>query len=257
VDFAVEAPWRKPAAGQLDTSKRALLASGLVGIGGIALARMTPVSQQKTYNPALIRPPGARAERDFLQRCIQCGLCMKVCPTNGLQPTLLEAGIEGMWTPRLVPRIGYCEYACNLCGQVCPTEAIAPLPIEEKREVKIGLATFDTTRCLPYAYNRTCLVCEEHCPVPTKAIYFTEKEVRMRDGSTEVIKQPHVDADKCIGCGNCESVCVFKDLPAVRVTSANESRHPDNQPMLAGFDSWGFQGDAATDEGDGDNSSPY
>jgi hypothetical protein len=27
---------------------------------------------------------------------------------------------------------------------------------------------------------------------------------------------------------------VFKDLAAVRVVSANEDRHPDNQPILTG-----------------------
>jgi len=47
-----------------------------------------------------------------------------------------------------------------------------------------------------------------------------------------VLKQPYVDPDLCTGCGICEAKCVFKDRPAVRVTSANESRHPDNQPIL-------------------------
>lgn len=49
---------------------------------------------------------------------------MKVCPTNALHPALAEAGPEGVWTPVLVPRIGYCEYYCSLCTQVCPTGAI-------------------------------------------------------------------------------------------------------------------------------------
>ena len=35
---------------------------------------------------------------------------MKVCKTNGLHPVLLEAGIEGVWTPKHIPRIGYCDY---------------------------------------------------------------------------------------------------------------------------------------------------
>ena len=65
---------------------------------------------------------------------------MRVCLTNGLQPTLFEAGVEGMWTPRLVSRIGYCEYSCTLCGQVCPTGAIAHLDTVTKRKVTIGTA---------------------------------------------------------------------------------------------------------------------
>ena len=230
--FQLETPWRKPKPVPVDLGKRATLAAGVAGVGGLLMFRATPQAQARTYNPKLIRPPGARAEDDFLERCLQCGLCMKVCPTNALHPTGLEAGIEGLWTPMLVPRIGYCEYNCNLCGQVCPTGAIEALPIEEKQQVKLGLATFDRSRCLPYAYNRECLVCEEHCPVPKKAIFFIEKEVKLRDGTTRVVKQPQVDPDLCIGCGNCESVCVFVDIPAVRVTSANETRHPDNQPIL-------------------------
>jgi ferredoxin len=133
------------------------------------------------------------------------------------------------------PRVGFCDYECTLCGQVCPTEAIRPLPIEEKKQVKLGLAAFDTNRCLPWAYKRNCIVCEEHCPISPKAIYFTEVEVTLRGGGTRVVKQPRVDPDLCIGCGICENVCVFNDLPAIRVTSANETRHPGNQPILPGL----------------------
>ena len=159
---------------------------------------------------------------------------MKACPTGGLQPAWSEAGLEGLWTPRLVPAIGPCDYNCNLCGQICPTEAIVPLAIEEKQQVRIGLACFDTSRCIPYAYGRDCMVCEEQCPIPDKAIYFLEVEIEDRKGGKRRIKQPHVDANLCTGCGVCEHVCPYKDLPAVRVTSANESRNPDNQPLLPG-----------------------
>ena len=71
------------------------------------LMRLGPQARGKRYNPDLVRPPGARSEKEFLARCTACGLCMKVCPTGGLQPALAEAGLEGIWTPRLVPRIGY------------------------------------------------------------------------------------------------------------------------------------------------------
>jgi MauM/NapG family ferredoxin protein len=235
IDFKFRFSLRAPSSAKLDLSKRALLSAGVGGLTGLVAFRLSPQSQGRGFNPALIRPPGARDERAFLQRCLQCGVCMKACPTNGLQPTLFEAGLEGIWTPMLVPRIGYCEYNCNLCGQVCPTQAIQPLTLEEKRSVKLGLATLDTTRCLPYAYNRECMICEEHCPTPKKAIYFMAQELKTRDGKTITLKQPYVDPDLCTGCGICENVCVFKDQAAIRVTSANETRHSGNRPVLPGL----------------------
>jgi ferredoxin len=159
---------------------------------------------------------------------------MKVCTTGGLQPALTEAGLEGLWTPVLVPRIGYCEYNCTLCGQVCPTQAIARLPRDEKVKVKIGLATVDKSRCLPFAHAVPCIVCEEVCPTPTKAIWFEEVTVRNRAGEPVDVKQPHVDLDLCIGCGICEAKCPVLDRPAIAVTSIGETRSPDNRLLLEG-----------------------
>jgi MauM/NapG family ferredoxin protein len=237
--FRWEWPWKKdPQVAGIDLSRRGLLASAVGGVVFFGMLRARPQGRGKVYNPELIRPPGARPEPEFLARCTGCGLCMKICPTGGLQPCLFEAGLEGIWTPRLVPKIGFCSYDCNRCGLVCPTEAIQPMSLDEKRQVRMGLATFDTTRCIPYAYGRDCMVCEEHCPIPEKAIYFLEVEVVTRDGEIRRIKQPHVDPNKCIGCGVCENVCVFRDRPAIRVTSANESRHPANQPVPPWEDSY-------------------
>lgn len=238
LSFKFVLPWRKePKCEGVDLSRRAAVGAAVGGVAALALMRATPQARGERFNPALIRPPGARRERDFLARCTSCGLCMKICPTGGLQPSITEAGLEGLWTPRLVPSIGYCDYTCNLCGQVCPTEAIEPLAVEAKQETKIGLAAFDTTRCIPYAYGRDCMVCEEHCPIPTKAIYFVEVEIHNRDGGTATIKQPRVDPDLCIGCGICENVCPYKDSPGIRVFSSNESRNPANQPILPGSSS--------------------
>jgi formate hydrogenlyase subunit 6/NADH:ubiquinone oxidoreductase subunit I len=157
---------------------------------------------------------------------------MKVCITNGLQPTLFEAGAEGIWSPMLVPRIGYCEYRCTLCGQVCPTGAIKRLQLEEKVKVKIGLAMIDKGRCLPWAHARPCIMCEEVCPTPKKAIWFEAVRVRDRQGKTVVLQQPHVDLELCIGCGICEAKCPVLGRPAIYVSSVGESRSKENQLLL-------------------------
>jgi len=234
LSFRFAAPWKKrPIEQRLGLSRRGAFGAALGGLIGLGLLRANPQARGHGYHPGLIRPPGARPEREFLQRCTACGLCMKICPTGALQPATTEAGLEGIWTPRLVPHLGYCDYTCNLCGQVCPTGAIEILPLDVKQKTKIGLALFDVSRCLPYAFGRECIVCEEHCPVPDKAIYGVEVEVQDHDGNKSVITQPRVDPDRCIGCGICENKCVFTDRRAIRVSSANEDRHPNNQPILA------------------------
>jgi MauM/NapG family ferredoxin protein len=223
--FTLVPPWRKePVAEGLDLSRRAVLGASLGGVAGLCLLRITPQARGAWLESDLIRPPGALPEREFLQRCTACGMCLRICPTHGLQPALWEAGLEGLWTPRLVPRLGWCESECTACSHICPTEAIRPLTLEEKKQVRIGLAFFDVTRCIPYAFGRECIVCEEHCPVPEKAIYVVETEVTLRSGEKVRVKQPRVDRSRCTGCGICENKCPLKDRPGIRVFSTNESR---------------------------------
>ena len=93
---------------------------------------------------------------------------MRACPTNALQPAVLEAGVQGVLTPVLIPRLGYCDYSCNACGQVCPVQAIPPLSLEEKRQQVIGKAYIDQNRCIAWSDHRDCIVCEEMCPLPRK-----------------------------------------------------------------------------------------
>lgn len=223
---------RKQASAGMDIGKRRILGSVIAGIAAVPLVRISPVRNAAYASPELIRPPGALKEDDFLKRCVKCGECMKVCITNGLQPTLLEAGIEGIWTPVLIPRLGYCEYRCTLCGQVCPTGAIRKLPPDEKMKVKIGLATIDKNRCLPYAHETPCIVCEEVCPLPKKAISLTQVEVIDRQGQRISLKQPRVDMKLCIGCGMCEAKCPIMGNPAIKVGSEGESRLPEKQLLL-------------------------
>lgn len=217
----------------MDLGRRRVITSALMGAAAVPLIRTNPLSEAGFSNPVLIRPPGALEEGDFLRRCVKCGECMKVCITNGLQPTLLEAGLEGIWSPMLVPRLGYCEYRCTLCGQVCPTGAIKRLSLEEKNKVKIGLAMIDKGRCLPWAHATPCIVCEEVCPTPKKAIWLEEARSMDRTGREVVVMQPRVDTTLCIGCGVCETKCPVLGRPAVYVSSVGESRSRWNRLLMS------------------------
>jgi polyferredoxin len=230
-----------------DTTRRTALAA--VGAGAVFLpAARVADSLDVNYHPRVIRPPGAVEERAFLERCIRCAECMKVCPNNALHPAFFEAGIEGVWTPILIARIGYCEYSCVLCGQVCPTGAIQKISEKEKMGVgqppiKIGTAFYDHGRCLPWSMQTPCIVCEEFCPTSPKAIWVEEVDAQVRDSKpgpdgappaykTVHLQRPHVDPSLCIGCGACEKVCPVQDQPAVYVTSVGESRSKTNVILL-------------------------
>ena len=167
---------------------------------------------------SLIRPPGALPEEEFIQRCIRCGNCMKVCPTNVLQPLPLSGGLARAWSPVLDTRRGYCEYRCNLCGRVCPTDAIEELSLERKQKVQIGTAVFEKKICIPYLKGENCIVCEEHCPVPEKAIRVKEGTVKGRK-----VMLPYVVAELCIGCAICEVKCPTKPDKGIVVVKVREA----------------------------------
>jgi len=200
---------------QINISRRHFVGSTIIGA---VLPIINAVdAKNKLPHPYLLRPPGAINENKFEDLCIRCGECMKVCITNALQPTLLETGWAGMFSPKVIPRLGYCEFNCYLCGQVCPTGAIQELTLDQKHKTVIGKAVFDKNRCLPYAQLTPCIVCEEHCPVYNKAIHYKSVVVKDNNGNNLEIKQPYVIEDRCIGCGICENKCPVPDEAAIRV----------------------------------------
>jgi len=156
----------------------------------------------KNGNRNVIRPPGAEDEESFKVKCVRCGNCMKVCVTNGLQPVLLESGFDGVWTPKLDPNTGYCEYECVLCGKVCPTGAIRKLSEKEKIYTKIGIAKIQKDVCAPWKDGLECLVCEEHCPVASKAIKLQKITVNGNE-----VQAPYIEEELCVGCSICENKC--------------------------------------------------
>lgn len=164
-----------------DVSRRGFVLSLFSGLAAIPIIRLDG-SAQAGWNPHLVRPPGSLAETDFLHRCVKCGQCMRICPTNVIQPAGVSHGTEALWTPALDFRVGTsgCQLNCIACGHVCPTAAIRSISFEEKLglgeyaakgPIRIGTAFMDRGRCLPWAMDIPCIVCQENCPVSPKAIY--------------------------------------------------------------------------------------
>jgi polyferredoxin len=197
-----------------DPSRREALLTFGAAIAAVALLRSEAFAKRDA--PHLVRPPGAR-ENNLLNKCIRCGECLRACPTSGLQPALSESGLEGLWTPVLIPRLGYCDFSCNACGQICPVQAIPALSLDEKRLQVIGKAYIDENRCIAWADQRECIVCEEMCPLPDKAIKLEVAQGKNADGIQVSVKLPKVNRDRCIGCGVCEYKCPLNGDAAIRV----------------------------------------
>jgi MauM/NapG family ferredoxin protein len=161
----------------------------------------------------VIRPPGSIKENEFDRLCIRCGNCMKACITNVLQPCMFESGLSGIWTPRLMMELSYCEYNCKRCTEVCPTGAIEKLTIENKRKFKIGKANIDKNICVAWSGMSECIVCEEQCPIPDKAIKLEKKQLL----SKKIIDVPVVDEKLCIGCGSCQYMCPTSPKRAITI----------------------------------------
>ena len=189
-----------------------------------AAAKTSRVGKVKVSSELLIRPPGALPEEEFVDRCVRCSECMKVCPTNGLQPALAEAGFRGLWSPVLVPRIGECAQNCNLCSQVCSSQAIQPFTIPEKSHLFIGRAVIDRSQCIAWNSDKQCLVCDEACSYHA-----------LRWKKVEGVRRPFVDDHKCVGCGICENVCPIQPMAAVRVFSFGDQRHKTREEQKRFF----------------------
>jgi polyferredoxin/formate hydrogenlyase subunit 6/NADH:ubiquinone oxidoreductase subunit I len=173
-----------------DIGRRHAVFAALVGALFFGWTKAGGKSTQD-FSSKVIRPPGSVEEQEFLARCIKCAQCIRVCPTNVLQPALFESGAEGLWTPILNFRMGACQHQCTACGHVCPTGAIQRITVEEKLglgafeavgPIRLGTAHFDLGRCLPWSKNISCVVCEEVCPVSPKAIHCEYRQMLVRDG---------------------------------------------------------------------------
>ncbi len=240
-------------------SRRGFVAAGVTGAAIAALtgaAKATGLSRKGDESARPIRPPGSIPEEQFLDLCIRCGECFKVCPGPVLHPAGLEWGLESLWTPVAHPEHAGCHQDCNFCTQVCPTGAIQPLDLLVKRETHMGLAVVNTKTCLPFREDgrEDCDLCFRECeqagyhaiemqplklPVDRdelEAQGFSDFEI----DEMSTILAPVVAADKCVGCGICTYRCHTKfviqdgrlDEAAITIDARNEHRRL-NFPITA------------------------
>ncbi|MGQ9759648.1 MAG: 4Fe-4S binding protein [Candidatus Methanomethylicaceae archaeon] len=121
-----------------------------------------------------------------MSKCILCGRCRNVCPSEAIKYTVEEEGL--------------CTH-CNLCAEVCPVRAIdsyeGKIRPEEAGKLYLNTQTYQERsiklNCV------TCMECYERCPVG--AIFLFEGRLKIKKGnaSPEIIN--------CSLCSLCAMVC--------------------------------------------------
>lgn len=191
---------RQPRSGAWSPSRRGFVIGSVAAIvtGLLALSpRLRALINVRAGQADLpVTPPGSVNVARFTRACTACSLCVSVCPTQVLTPTLMDFGASGLMQPKLNYEKSYCDYECNTCGKACPTGAILEIPLDEKKLTQIGEAELLKDICVVFVNHENCGACGEVCP--THAIRFTDK------GN---ILYPDIDKQYCIGCGACQLAC--------------------------------------------------
>ncbi|MFH1159371.1 MAG: 4Fe-4S binding protein [bacterium] len=162
---------------------------------------------QTTNNPYPATPPGSVSYWNYTEKCISCHLCISVCPTQVLQPSLLEFGLTGILQPKMDYERGFCDYTCRKCLEICPTGALLPVSLEQKKRIQIGTSKLIRNLCIPFTERKPCSLCADHCQ--TQAIKATP--------FLGELKIPVISEKRCIGCGHCENICPTRPTRAIYV----------------------------------------
>ncbi|HRE18507.1 MAG TPA: ferredoxin-type protein NapG [Rhodocyclaceae bacterium] len=188
--------------------------AGAVGGGCLLSLGAGLLAKQASALPAAaLRPPGAKAEADFLSACIRCGLCVRDCPYHTLKLAPLGDTVAP-GTPYFTARDVACEMCEDIpCVKACPTAALDH-GLTDINQAKMGLAALvDHETCLNFLGLR-CDVCYRVCPVIDKAITLEKMHNPRSDRHAMLL--PTVHSEHCTGCGKCEKSCVLPEA-AIKV----------------------------------------
>lgn len=191
---------KKEATDPASVTRRTLM----IGVGGTVALLGLGALRYVGHNP-IVRPPGGTDESHLVSACIRCEKCYEACPRKVIKPAKIEDGLLGMRSPTLNFETNYCDFCAEenngtpLCVHSCPTQALWLPEGANAHNTVLGLAHIDQHTCLAYR-DTGCHFCYDAC---AEAGYDAIE--LSGDGYSA---KPVVVADKCVGCGACESVCV-------------------------------------------------
>jgi len=136
-----------------------------------------------------LRPPGAVAEKTFLQTCTRGGECVRACPAHCIK--IDATGRNGAGAPYIDVNSAACV-VCNglYCMHVCPSGSLVPTSIND---IDMGTAVWHEESCTR-SIGSDCRICVDQCPLGDMAI-------TVKDGLIAVKPLG------CIGCGMCQMHC--------------------------------------------------
>ena len=176
-----------------DLARRGFMRLAVSGVLAAPILRLGGATGPN-WNPGLIRPPGA------LRRGGLPGALHQVRPVHAGLPDERDParrgsrpGSEGLWTPdaELPHRHQRLPAQLHRLRQRLPdgghpaasawTRSLGRSAFADRGPIRIGTAFVDRGRCLPWAMDRPCIVCQENCPVSPKAIFMREVFKPVRD----------------------------------------------------------------------------
>lgn len=170
-----------------------IIAFGSAVKAGIEIAE----KYTKNFIEAIL-PAGAVNFQRMQNKCLNCNLCVKNCPTKILEEANKQIPFVHI---NFDKGRKYCKFNCNKCSSICPSGAIKQISLEDKKKTRIAIATISQEKCM------NCGLCKPDCPV--QAIYYDDN------------KNTVIDSSKCIGCGKCKKNCNYN---AINIFAINEQK---------------------------------
>jgi len=159
----------------------------------------------------------------MIDRCIGCGICMRICPTGCIELVEVEDEQHGkMRRPQV--NLGRCMM-CGYCAEYCPKNAMIITPEYELAAFTRQDLIYDPFE-LQHEYKPGYEVSVDEV-LPSEL----RKGVVGRDLGRVGKDRPELDDKKCIGCARCAKICPAGAVEMVQVGLSEKSK-PIKRPKI-------------------------